>query len=893
MKTQHIKRLGLLMIAVLLAILPAVGSGAESSWRTTGPTDTMSVPPPCTPSCYGWYSSFANVALLPSSPTFDQTETSIAINLNMTWPFLAGANTASGPTNGRTTFREGTYWYLADSSRWTGNNNSPPTAVIGSDPTVGIANGKYWYSYLDYDGSQLHVTVARGVTPGEWPSRWTVPATTSPDKPHMAVEDGLGGPYVAYVEYGPDPGVAKWINFSKYDSTSNQMTPPITLVSAPLGNARLFHGPNVAIGPHGDVYVAWAIFDSGQGIPSHQNIQSETGIGFARSTDGGATFTLTQDSIPGLGVRGIFGPLKPSTINVNSFPSMAVDRSGYANAGSIYIVWAGRSNDGTPDIYLTTSRNGGASWSSPIRVNHNGAGTDQWMPWVTVDPFGYVHVVYYDSRLSPENDYSAVYMSSSYDGGQSFQDTLVSDQICIPCRVPGTPGDSFYGYYMGDYIGIASVRGYAYPCWNDARTGVQQAYTAAVSTRSTPPGGGGGGCPYVYTWDGREYRQENTILGQCESRGDGSSVTDYLRLQQPLVADAGEYKLQVREFEQEKSYLDALELLVVDYPTDARMGVAPDGEVFLYDQEYRPIAAYDHTGTDVLGLILDEDGRTYSSQDAGALYIEFQVWRPGLPGVLYDPTPPGEQLMGPPPPQKRGNPGTGVLVQVEDRDGNWHAVDVQPPRGNPENALWLLNKAAGYELGTRFRVRLSWNGQFEADQLVYYSLRSEEPGVVHVRPTAATHSLKGETSQLLVEADEGSTTLEPGEVLNLTFPTPELANPPSGRTRGFVLKSTGYYETATSTLARDAVLSQNQPNPFNSGTVISFTLEQRETARLEVYNVLGQHLVTLVDETLGAGVHTASWDGRDEHGTDVPTGVYLYGLTHGAKQETRKMTLLR
>ncbi len=337
--------------------------------------------------------------------------------------------------------------------------------------------------------------------------------------------------------------------------------------------------------------------------------------------------------------------------------------------------------------------------------------------------------------------------------------------MCIPCPIPGTRNDTDFGAYMGDYIGIAAASGVVYPCWNDARTGIQLAYMAAVP-RNTP---GGVGCPYVYTWDGRGYQQDNTILGQCESRGDRRSVTDYLRLQQPLVAEAGTYKLQVREFEQEKSYLDAFELLVVDYPTDAQLGVAPNGEVFLYNQEYRPIAAYDQTGTNVLDLISAKDGRKYSSHDAGALYVEYQLWHPGLPGVLYDPTPPGVQPDNIGPPQKRGNPGTGVLVQVEDTHGSWHSVDVQPPRGNPQDALWLLNTAAGYELGTRFLVRLTWNDQFETDQLAYYSIRAEEPTVAHVKPMAATHSLRGETSQLLVDIDGECTTLEPGEVFGPDF----------------------------------------------------------------------------------------------------------------------------
>ncbi len=210
----------------------------------------------------------------------------------------------------------------------------------------------------------------------------------------MAVDGLYGGPYVAYVEYGPSPGAAKKINFSKFDSVNIRMTDPITL-SPPVSQGSLwrFQGPNVAIGSQGYVYVAWAVLDSGFYDNINNVIRHERGIGFARLTNSGTTLDSRLDTIPGLGVRGILGPLKWSRINVNSFPSMAVDRSGFP--GNIYIVWADRrSLDGSPDIYLTRSRDRGTTWDSPVRVNDSRAATDQWMPWVTVDPNGYVHVVY-------------------------------------------------------------------------------------------------------------------------------------------------------------------------------------------------------------------------------------------------------------------------------------------------------------------------------------------------------------------------------------------------------------------------------------------------------------------------------------------------------------------
>ena len=380
MKVQHIKWIGLLTAAAWLVILPAVGFGEEYNWHSlSGPADTLSLPP-CEPSCvilYPW--TYDNVALL-ESYFVEQSEMSIAVNPNVDSILMAGANTVSGPVASRT-FNQGTYWSFNESLSWTGNNDAPPTELAGWDPTVGIAGMKYWFTYVHIGTEGTKVRVARGNTPGNWPNSWTVPNTAQPDKPHMAVDGVYGGPYVAYVEYVGYPNAApKKIDFSKFDSAAGVMTFPITL-SPPVepGSPRRFQGPNVAVGSSGYVYVAWAVYDSGMGDES-VGIKHETSFGFARLTNSGTTIDLRLDSIPGLAVRGILGPLKPGQISVNSFPSMAVARSGNWY-GSIYIVWADRrSPDSTPDIYLTRSRDLGANWSAPICVNDEGWGTDQWMP---------------------------------------------------------------------------------------------------------------------------------------------------------------------------------------------------------------------------------------------------------------------------------------------------------------------------------------------------------------------------------------------------------------------------------------------------------------------------------------------------------------------------------
>ncbi|MFH1373233.1 MAG: T9SS type A sorting domain-containing protein [bacterium] len=88
-------------------------------------------------------------------------------------------------------------------------------------------------------------------------------------------------------------------------------------------------------------------------------------------------------------------------------------------------------------------------------------------------------------------------------------------------------------------------------------------------------------------------------------------------------------------------------------------------------------------------------------------------------------------------------------------------------------------------------------------------------------------------------------------------------------------------------------LSQNYPNPFNPSTTIEFTLPERSFVNLCVYNIVGQKVAVLLSENLSAGYKRVTWDGKDQHGTDIATGVYLYKLSAGEYTESRKMLLIR
>lgn len=88
-------------------------------------------------------------------------------------------------------------------------------------------------------------------------------------------------------------------------------------------------------------------------------------------------------------------------------------------------------------------------------------------------------------------------------------------------------------------------------------------------------------------------------------------------------------------------------------------------------------------------------------------------------------------------------------------------------------------------------------------------------------------------------------------------------------------------------------LKGNYPNPFNPETTISFSLKESGNAELKVYNAKGQLVRTLAKGTMDAGEHRLVWDGRDDRGSSVASGIYFYRLMTKNYQETKKMILMK
>jgi len=94
-------------------------------------------------------------------------------------------------------------------------------------------------------------------------------------------------------------------------------------------------------------------------------------------------------------------------------------------------------------------------------------------------------------------------------------------------------------------------------------------------------------------------------------------------------------------------------------------------------------------------------------------------------------------------------------------------------------------------------------------------------------------------------------------------------------------------------LPDDFYLSNAYPNPFNPQTKIDFRIPQTSDVRITIYNVIGQQVNVILDQELYAGSYTITWNGTNDRGIQVPSGVYLYRIEAGQFSETKKVVFLK
>ena len=359
----------------------------------------------------------------------------------------------------------------------------PPTNFLGGDPVVACTGPTtFYYSSLLSQPAASGISVSKssngGLTYG-LPVAAALKAAPAHflDKSWMAVDPtNANRLFVTYTDFDNSgtsagcPGVGR-VAIELVRSVDGGATwgAPQVIDEVCRSAALSFpfvQGSQVAVGPDGEVYVVWERYDDFN--PATFNDPLDREIRSSKSTDHGATFaafTKVADVFPSgdsFALRGGFRAFLDSQ-------GLAIDRSSTASRGDVYVAFHDGGAVTTPDVgsdtgvygfadaMVSRSRDGGATWDPPVRVNDNveaGLGTDQYQPGVAVDVGGRVASCFYDRRRDAANFTIDRFCAVSKDGGQTWSSNMrQTARSFTPIHATDT---LINPVYMGDYDTIAS-----------------------------------------------------------------------------------------------------------------------------------------------------------------------------------------------------------------------------------------------------------------------------------------------------------------------------------------------------------------------------------------------------------------------------------------------------
>lgn len=229
------------------------------------------------------------------------------------------------------------------------------------------------------------------------------------------------------------------------------------------------------VGPQGQVYVAY--WDAGNAMM------------LRRSFDGGESFGPAIVVAQRMDDWGIGGSRFPGDFRVPPLNYLAVD----PNDGTLYCVYFDTTNmvsgNYNVDLYFTKSTDQGATWTPPVVINQDGDPPgDQFWPWIEVDAGGTLHMVFYDTRHTDQDDDAIhgmidAYYACSDDGGETWSEYRLTPESFDSYDDGLDRPDQF----LGDYLGLTVAGERVYPCYLSTQNGDADIFTNVIVHSAAPP----------------------------------------------------------------------------------------------------------------------------------------------------------------------------------------------------------------------------------------------------------------------------------------------------------------------------------------------------------------------------------------------------------------------
>lgn len=665
-----------------------------------------------------------------------------------------------------------------------------------------------------------------------WTFTMNFPGASSFDKNLSEVDDISGSPFFGRA-------YTVWTNFggsfanrivSSY-TTDGGVTWSTAIPVSPVPSGGHHHqGCDVEVGPGGVVVCVW-----GNCTTNGQN-STEDFLGFARSTDGGVSWTNVNDfavDINGIRAQNLF-----NGIRANGFPRLAIDNTGGSRNGWIYCA-IGEKNiapaTDASDMCLARSTDNGATWTH-TRINQDtpGSGRYQFMGDIDVAADGSVGCGYYDQR-NTTGFVTEYWFSRSLNGGTTWTDVAASDHSFTPAPIPGLAGG-----YQGDYTGLTTAAGKFWPFWAENSSGTYQVWTTGI-LYGPPPVNDIIVGPFLSLPSSFVANTNYSIKAKFTNGGSANQTNVPTRFSvNGVLAGSGT--------------IASLPANAVDSASFTwNPGVAGTYTLRIYSA-----AAVDEN------RLNDTVTTTVNVSPAGTVTVQTQYCRNGLNIPIPDmgETPPDSIVLNIP----NAYEVVDVNVRLDTIIHTWDADLIFKL-----SHLTVQNYAFVSSVGS------------SGDNFIQCKLDDSAATPI----TSGTAPFTGTwrpTSPLTIF---NNLPVNGSWRLNIT----DQAAGDSGFLKAWCIQVS--YRVLLGGIQTWEIpnyysLSQNYPNPFNPVTTIKYGIPKSGNVTLKIYDLLGREVRTLVNEKKDPGVYSVEFDG-----TNLASGIYLYKIESGSFSAVKKLMLVK
>jgi hypothetical protein len=379
----------------------------------------------------------------------------------------------------------------------------------------------------------------------------------------------------------------------------------------------------------------------------------------------------------------------------------------------------------------------------------------------------------------------------------------------------------------------------------------------------------------------------------------------------PVAESDGKYKFRLIEGNTSVTSIDQVDLYYIESEPEQEITLDIEGKAYFRRGTALPVRVVDNLGNDITWLLAEEDGNSYVSGNPG-YFVAYFEGLPTLNSLAADD--PGGNCpdscggFNPPPPRKFEFPGAGKVnpdgsdhgedvlnsnkLDIYVMEGNqWKHVQTLPGSINTSKNIFVPLKEYVRKDGS-LSVKCEWSLAYKLDVLEYkHIVKNLGKPQNSLQLASASNQSFSDLRPLLISSDNQQVVLKEGDTISLEFQAPEVEE---GNVVELIMRFEGRYGSdVTPSLPQSITLYQNYPNPFNPSTTISFDLAKAAPVRVEVYNLLGQIIKTIYNESLLPGRHQLTWHGDNDNSGIVSSGIYFIRFETEDYSSTRKVMLLK